>query len=78
MKLEKFEIEENFKEKLNQLKISMEKNKINQNFGDICIKSEDFGSHIQRIAPKNHSTDIKESLNTEQSEPEKLTFRKCV
>ena len=31
MKLEKFEIEENFKEKLNQLKISMEKNKINQN-----------------------------------------------
>lgn len=80
MKSEKFEMEESFVDKMNQLKTSMEKQKINEKYGEICMKSEDFGAPIQKVTPKYYSCDQtqqKENLIMEL-EPEKITFRKLV
>lgn len=82
LKCEKSELEESFVGKLNEMKTTIEKRKINEKYGELVIKSEDFGVPIQKVSPpKHHSLDqtlqnnaAHEIVATEQSE--KLTFRK--
>ena len=60
------------------MKNSMEKSQILQRFGEISRKSEDFGTQIQKIAPKNYSYDNAKEKENLPTESDRITFRKCI
>lgn len=82
IRLEKSEMEEDFLQKLNLLRASLEKSSINDRFREVLVKSEDFGAFFREFSHKKACSLDKFPEKSEETAEiagkplEKLTFRR--